>query len=273
VPVFGVLIVLTLAAISIARHPSAIQGAGSRVFWLDVALLLIYGFAGIWVGYQRSAQLAVATRLSTMTGFIFGAVLVANHMTELFVHTRSFSLVIAPVFLALALLAATGSAVMERTGSLLLAGVAGVWCAMVGTLTLLCVGFMLNLTCEARCELWLRQPFAASGMNDAGGFLIRNTLEAAFEGLVRTPVMGLFLSLVGAGTNAWMIRRSPTTALVSICSSLLLFTGSAAALAYADSLPRSERPPFILGGVLLASVALSMAHPSWSALWKDRRKR
>jgi hypothetical protein len=268
----SVLIVLTLTAVGVARHPSAIQGAGNRFFWLDLALLLIYGIAGLWVWHRSSAPLDVAIHLSTMTGFLLGAVLVANHMTELFVPTRNFSLVIGPVFLALALFAATGSAVMERTSSVLLAAIAGVWCAMMGTLMLLCVGFVLNLTCEARCELWLRQAFAASEMKDSGGFLIRNTLEAASEGLVRMPVIAFFLAPIGAWTNAWMLRRSRTTVLLSICSAVLLFVGSVAALSYANSLPRSARPPFILGGVLLASVALSAAHPSWSGLRQDRRK-
>jgi hypothetical protein len=272
-PVLGVLFVLTLTAIGVARHPSAIQGAGNNLFWLDLALLLIYGIAGIWVRHQTSAPLDVAIRLGTMTGFLFGVVLVVNHITELFVPTRNFSLVIGPVFLALALLAATGSAVMERTSSVLLAAVAGVWCAMVGTLILLCAGLALNLTCEARCELWLRQAFAASEMKDPGGFLMRNTLEAASEGLVRMPIIALLLSPMGAWTNAWMVRRSRTTVLVSICSAVLLFMVSAAALSYANSLQRSARPPFIIGGVLLASVALSAAHPSWSALRQDRRKR
>ncbi len=271
--ILGVLIVLTLTAISVARHPSAVQGAGLRLFWQDLALLLIYGIAGIWVRYQSSAPVGVAIRLGTMTGFLLGAVLVANHVTELFAPTRNFSLVIGPVFLALALFAATGSTVMERTSSLLLAGAGGVWCAMVGTVILLCVGFVLNLTCEARCELWLRQAFAASEMKDPGGFLIRNTLEAASEGLVRMPVIALFLSAIGAWTNAWMIRRSRTTVLASICAALLLFMGSVASLSYANSLPRSARPPFVLGGVLLASVALSAAHPCWSSLRQDRRKR
>jgi hypothetical protein len=272
-PVFGALLVLTLAAISVTRHPSAIHGTGNRVFWLDLALLLIYGAAGIWGRYQSSATLNVAIRLGTMTGFLFGAVLVANHVTELLVPTRNFSLVIGPVFLAFALLAATGSAAMERTSSLWLAAVAGVWCAMVGTLILLCVGFVLNLTCEDRCELWLRQAFAASAMKDPGGFLIRNTLEAASEGLVRMPIIALLLSLIGAGVSTWMIRRARTTVVVSICSGLLLFTVGATALSHANSLARSARPPFILGGVILTSVALSVAYPSWSAMRRDRRKR
>jgi hypothetical protein len=272
-PGFGALIVLTLAAISVTRHPSAIQGTGNRIFWLDLALLLIYGAAGIWGRYQSSATLDVAIRLGTMTGFLLGAVLVANHVTELFVPTRNFSLVIGPVFLAFALLAATGSAAMKCTSSLWLAAVAGVWCAMVGTLILLCVGLVLNLTCEDRCELWLRQAFAASEMKDPGGFLIRNTLEAASEGLVRMPIIALLLSLTGAGVSTWMMRRARTTVVVSICAGLLFFTVGVTALSHANSLARSARPPFILGGVILTSVALSVAYPSWSAIRIDRRKR
>ena len=52
---------------------------------------------------------------------------------------------------------------------------------MVGTLVLLCVGFVLGLTLESRVEQWLREAFAASGMNDSGGFLVQNTLGAASE--------------------------------------------------------------------------------------------
>jgi hypothetical protein len=216
--------------------------------------------------YQSSAGVDLAIRLGTIAGLLLGAVLVANHVIELFVSARSFALVISPVLLTLALLGATGSAATERTGSLLLAIVAGVWCAIVGTLVLLCVGFVFGLTLEARVELWLREAFAASGMNDPGGFLVQNTLEAACEALVRMPVVALFLSLLGALANAWITKRSRTAVLVVICSAALMFIGGPAALWYANSLPRAARPPFILAGVLLASVALSAAHPIWSAL-------
>jgi hypothetical protein len=265
-PVLGMVIVLTLMAVSVAHHPSSLQGTGNRLLWLDVALLLTYGIAATWVLYQSSAGVDLAIRLGTIAGLLLGAVLVANHVIELFVSARSFALVISPVLLTLALLGATGSAATERTGSLLLAIVAGVCCAIVGTLVLLCVGFVFGLTLEARVELWLREAFAASGMNDPGGFLVQNTLEAACEALVRMPVVALFLSLLGALANAWITKRSRTAVLVVICSAALMFIGGPAALWYANSLPRAARPPFILAGVLLASVALSAAHPIWSAL-------
>ena len=262
----GVVVVLTLMAVSVARHPSSLQGAGNHLLWLDVVLLLTYGIAATWALNQGSSGVGLAIRLGTMACLLLGAVLITNHVIELFVSTRSFALVISPVLLALALLAATGSAATERTGSLLLAIVAGVWCAIVGTLVLLCVGLVFGLTLEARVELWLREAFATSGMNDPSGFLVQNTLEAASEALVRMPVAALFLSLFGALANAWIGKRSRTAVLVVICSAVLMFIGGAAALWYANSLPRAARPPFVLAGVLLASVAVSAAHPTWSAL-------
>jgi hypothetical protein len=137
---------------------------------------------------------------------------------------------------------------------------------MVGTLVLLSVGFVLELTLEVRVEQWLRDAFAASGMNDPGGFVVKNTLEAASEALVRMPAIALFLSLLGASASALITKQSRTAVLVTIFSAPLMFIGGAAALWYANSLPRPARPPFILAGVLLASVALSTAHPIWSVL-------
>ena len=44
--VFGVLLVLWLIAVGVARHPASIQGAGSGLLRMDIVLLLAYGIAG-----------------------------------------------------------------------------------------------------------------------------------------------------------------------------------------------------------------------------------
>ena len=149
-PALGVLIALTLLAVVVARHPSILRDDGNRLLSLDVALLLAYGITTTWVKYRASPAVKAATRLATIRGLLLGAVLVANHIIELFVPARSFAVVISPVLLAFVLLSATGSAARQRTGSLLLAVTSGVWCAVVGTLVLLCVGFALELTLEWR---------------------------------------------------------------------------------------------------------------------------
>jgi hypothetical protein len=233
---------------------------------MDIVLLLVYGLGGIWVWYQRRAEVRTALRAGGLAGLVLGAVHVANHTIESFVPDRNFALVISPVLLMLALFGAAGSAAWERTRSFALAVIAGVWCAMVAMLILLCFAFSVNLAFEGRVELQLREAFAASGMNDPGAFAIRNSLEAASEGLVRMPAFAMFLSFAGAVASAWITRRSLTTVFAAASITPVMLVTGMAALWYANSLERGARPPFVMAGVLLASIALSFGHPIWSAL-------
>jgi hypothetical protein len=271
--VLGVLVVLSLIAVGVARHPASIQGAGSALLRMDVALLLVYGIAGIWVWYQRRPEVNTSLSVGAQVGVLLGAVHIANHVIESFVPIRYFVLGISPVFLMLALFGAAGSAAWERTRSIVLAVIAGLWCAIVAMLIALCVAFCVNLAFEARAELRLHAAFAASGMNDPGAFLVKNMLEAASEGLVRMPAFALFLSLIGALANAWITERSRSAALAAAWLAPLMFVTGTAALWYANSLERAARPPFVMAGVLLAGVALCGAHPIWSALRRTRRGR
>ena len=182
-----------------------------------------------------------------------------------------FILIISPVFLMLALFGTAGSAAWGRTQSLVLAVIAGVWCAMVAILIALCVAFWLNLAFEGTMELQLHEAFAASRMNDPEAFLVKNMLEATSEGLVRMPIFAVFLSFIGAVTNAWISGASRRMALAAICLTPFMFVAGAAALWHADSLTRAARPPFVMIGVVLAGVALCGAHPIWSVLRRTRQ--
>jgi hypothetical protein len=269
--VFGVLLVLLLIAVGVARHPASVQGAGNGLLRMDIVLLLAYCIAAVWVWYERRPEVNVSLRIGARLGVLLGAVHVANHVVESYVPNRPFVLIISPIFLMLALFGAAGSMAWERTRSLGLAVIAGVWCAIIGMLTLLCVVFSVSLAFEGRAELQMREAFAASGMNDPGAYLVRNVLEAASEGLVRMPIFAVFLSFIGAITNAWMIGASRRTALVAACLTPFMFVVGAAALVHADSLERAARPPFVMTGVALAGLALCGAHPIWSALRRARQ--
>src|SRR6266851_7556001 len=264
--VLGVALGLALIAVGIARHPASIQGAGRGLLLTDIGLLLAYGIAGICVWYQRRADVSIALRVGTLAGLVLGTVHVANHVIEAFVPNRPFALVIGPVLLMLLLFGAAGSAAWERTRSFTLAVIAGVWCAMVAMLILLCFAFSFNLVFEARVELQLYWAFAASGMNDPGAFVVKNALEAASEGLVRMPAFAMFTSLAGGLANAWISRRSRTVMLAAAGITPLMLVTGVAALSYANSLERAARPPFVIAGVLLASIAFSSGHPIWSLL-------
>jgi hypothetical protein len=147
-----------------------------------------------------------------------------------------------------------------------LAVIASVCCAVVAMLMLLRFAFSFNRAFEARVELQLYWAFAASGMNDPGAFVVKNSLEAASEGLVRVPASAMSMSLAGALANAWISKCSRTTVLAAASVTQLMLLTGVAALAYANSLERAARPPFVKAGVLLASIAVSFGHPICSAL-------
>src|ERR1700676_4889025 len=77
--VAGVLVALSLIAVGVARHPASIQGAGLGLLRMDVALLLAYGIAGVWVWYERRPEVNLSVRVGARLGVLLGAVHVANH--------------------------------------------------------------------------------------------------------------------------------------------------------------------------------------------------
>ena len=174
---------------------------------------------------------------------------------------------------ALALLGAAGSAARERTRSIKLGVVAGLWCGSVGVMILLSFALTLNLAFEAHAASWLHEPFVASGMSDAGAFVVRNSLEAASEILVRIPIAALLLAFSGGVSSAWMMKRPRRLAVLVAWFTPFFFVAGGASLWYADSLDRAARPPFVMAGVLTAGIALCGAHPIWSSLSSRRGDR
>jgi hypothetical protein len=152
----------------------------------------------------------------------------------------------------------------------MLAVIAGLWCATLATLILLSFALALNLAFEGHAVSWLHEPFVASGMSDAGAFVVRNSLEATSEILTRGPIAALVLSYIGCLLNVGMMARSRIFAIFAAWFTPLMFVGGAFALWYAESLQRSARPPFVLAGVLTAGIALCSVHPIWSALCRQR---
>jgi hypothetical protein len=264
--ILGTILLLSLVAAAVMQHRASAQGSGIDLLWTDVALLVAYGFAGIILWTQKSASVTAAAIVAARTGLVVGAVGIANHLTEAFVPTRPFVLIISPVLLTLALLGTAGAVAWERTESLLLAVSSGVCCAIVATLITLCFAISFNLLFAARVDWQLREAFAASGMIDRAGFRVRNILEASSEILVRMPLLAICLAFAGGIIQAWMSRES-RRALVLAARFLapFLFALGAAALWHANMIERAARPPFVLSGVLLAGVALCAAYPIWSA--------
>lgn len=260
----GVVVVIALFAVGIARHPESMPSARG-LLEIDVFILLLYGAGSLWAAGRRSADTFAAVQIGGVIGLLAGVTLAANHAIELFVLDRPLVLVIIPVLLIFALLGAAGSVAWQRTHSLVQGLISGLACAVIATLVLLTVGFALNLAFEARAEIPLQDAFAKSGMSTPGAYLVRNSLEAASEALVRMPVLALLLSLFGALASTLLTKRSRSVVLAALWTAPLFLIAGAALLWHANSLERSTRPPFILGGVLLASGSLAGLHAVWAA--------
>ena len=264
--VLGTLLVLSLVAVGIIQHRASVQGSGIGLLRTDVALLVVYGFAGMIAWKQRSLSAITAAIVGAQIGLVVGAVQIANHLIEAFVPARPFVLVISPVLVALALLATAGAAAWERTGSLVLAIISGICGAIVATLITLCFAISFNLLFTARVDWQLREAFAASGMIDRAGFRVQNILEASSEILVRMPLVAICFAFAGAVIRAWINRASRRALVLAGGLAPFVFVLGAAALWHANAIERAARPPFVLSGVLLTGVALCAAYPIWSVL-------
>jgi hypothetical protein len=268
--VLGTLLVLSLIEVGVMQHPTSVKGSAVGLLWTDVVLLVVYASAGVLVWKQKFRSAITATLVGAQIGLLVGAVQIANHLIEAFAPTRPFVVIICPVLLALALLGTAGAAAWERTRSLALAVISGVYCAIVATLMTLCFAISFNLLFVARVDWQLREAFAASGMLDRAGFRVRNILEASSEFLVRMPLIAVCLAFAGAVIHAWM-RRESRRAFVLAARFLapFVFALGAAALWHANVIERAARPPFVLSGVILAGVALCAAYPIRSALHRS----
>src|SRR5579872_900998 len=196
--ILGTILVLSLVAAGVIQNRASAQGSGIGLLWTDVALLVVYAFAGMILWKQTSPSTITAAMVGAQIGLAVGAVQIANHLIEAFVPTRPFVLIITPVLLTLALLGAAGAATWQRTGSLVMAVISGVCCATVATLVALCFAISFNMLFATRVDWQLREAFAASGMIDRVAFRVRNILEASSEILVRMPLLAICLASAGA---------------------------------------------------------------------------
>ncbi len=271
--IVGSLFVILLVIISVARHPASL---GTGLLITDIALLLGYGTFSVWVWRQRSGTVRYALSAGVQSGIVLGLVLVASHATEwigLF-ESRQTAVIrgAGSVLLMLGLLCAAGSAAWGRTRSAALAVTAGLWCGAIAVLILLSFALILNFAFEKHATVWLYQAFVASGMSDAGAYVVRNSLESASEILIQVPIAALVLSIGASVSSAWITKWPRSVAMFAASFTPVIFFVGVALLWYADSLARVARPPYVMAGLIMAGVTLCGAYPLWSSLHRARQK-
>jgi hypothetical protein len=262
----ALLLVLTLIIVGVVRHPSSL---GIGLFVTDIALLSGDGLFAAWAWRQRGREVRDALIVGAQTGLMVGLIFIAAHLVESFVPANKTAQLVrgaGSTLLMLGLFGVAGSAAWERTRSAILAATAGLWSASVATLIFVAFALSFNLAFEAHAASLLYEPFVQSGMTDAAAFVVRNSLQAISEILIRMPIAALMLSLTGSVSNAWIKKWPRRLAVSAALLTPLIFVFGAFALWYADSLTRAARPPFVMAGVLSAGLALCAAHPIWSSL-------
>jgi hypothetical protein len=257
--------VLVLLFVSLIRNPSAAQHSGLSAFAASVGLTLTYMAMTILTWRFDKLGVHEAVIIGAKLGVAVGSILVLGHLLESFGPSDNVRLQAirgaVSLLLTFGLLGGTGSAAWLRTRSPAMSLVAGLWCSSVAAIILLNVALSLNLLFEAQMKSRIHEAFVASGLNDARAFLARNGFESASQIVAELSVAAAALSLVGCALNASLATRSRRFALsVAWVSPIALLCG-VLSLWYAQALPRSSRPPFVLIGVFSVVTVICIAHP------------
>jgi hypothetical protein len=266
---------LLLIAIGVIVFPESLKGGGAAPFAIDVIALLACASVGGWVWLQRDWRVRRALDAAAPFGFALAAIFALHHVVEFFGPSfKGPALLIlgaGPVILMIGLFATVGSLGRERTQSLLMGVVAGIWCAIVAMVTFLLFAFAVNAMFAPHLEAGLREPFAASGMRDPAAYLVRNSFDAASELLTRMPMAALIVSFIGGTANAALAGRPAFVNYAVVAVAPAMLTVAVFLLLRADALERTARPPLVMSGLALACVALSCAHAAWSGLKRSKR--
>jgi hypothetical protein len=271
----GVALVLALMLCGVLLYPSSVSQGGTACLLASTSALLAYGTAALLSRRSSSTALKAGLGQGARIGL---ALAVAEGIS---ISLEDFTAFEAPVRAGLGVamwglmflaFGSAGSAVYYKTGSLPLAVIGSVWSAMVSVVAALLVGFVIGLAFMPRMRQILSEEFVRSGMTDARGFVIQNNLKAASMHLLLAPPIAGFLGFAGglACSILGSIRRSFAMAW-GFCG-ILMVVGALFAIRFAAGLDRSNRPPFIMGGLLVLGAAMACAHPLFTAIWRPQKK-
>ncbi len=266
--VIGIAVVFALMLWGILRHPASVSQGGLPSFLATTGALLAYGGVALW-NRRPSDAVRVALGQGARVGLLLGAIAVVNHSFEIFGSLdSSWSAVLGVSAWGLMFLSfgGTGSATYHRTGSLRLAVLSSVWCALVSAVLSLVYGYATGLLFMPHMQHILRGVFAQSGMTDPQAFVVRNTLDSGASHALLAPVVAAAFGLAGGLARAMLgsVRRGVAMALGGFA--ILLAGAGLAAIRFASSLNRPDRPPYIMFGLFALGVTMACAHPVLTAI-------
>ncbi len=265
----GIGATLTLMLYAVLRYPASVEQGGLLSFLVSLVALLAYAGVALWFRRSVAHSLKIALEQGARVGLLLGIAAILNISLEDFITFSTpvrASLGVSMWGLMFLLFGIAGSATYQRVGSLRLAALSSVWSALVSTVTMVVYGFSIGLLFMSHLQRTLQGAYSQSGMTDPQGFVIQTTLSAASMHLLLTPFLAAVFGFFGGLLSARLRSHSRRAAVALAIGVLLLLGGGVMSIRFASSLRRSDRPPFILAGLLALGVSLASAHPVFGAV-------
>jgi hypothetical protein len=129
----------------------------------------------------------------------------------------------------------------------------------------------LTLTSPLLLAISVLFALAQSGLTDPQAFVIHNTLSSGASHALLTPLIALVFGCAGGIAGALLASIQRPVAIALGVGELLLMTAGLATIGFASSLNRSERPPFIMFGLLALGATMVCVYPLLTAIRRQNR--
>ena len=260
---------LSVEVCAIAPHPASLTDDGLGNLLVSVGSVIGSSVVAILSISRGTVASQTAMRAGAFAGLLLGIFECANIGFEYSsLGSQRLRAVVGGGSLAMIALthAIAGSIGYERTARLRMAVWSALWCALI-TATLLCTfGFSYDLAFMAHRIAITHADFMRSGMQDPAAFVVRNTLASAALHLLSMPALAILFGGLGGLVSASLRSRPRSVAAIAGLGGVVQFGVSVAVMRYALSLPRSERPPYILPAMILGGIAMTYVYPVLSNL-------
>jgi hypothetical protein len=241
---------------------------------LSVGALLVYVAVSHWAKRSPSQQVQSALHRGAAFGAPLAIAALISHTLEVFAALQSPMPAILGVgmwglrFLLLGL-ASTGTC--RHQESMVLGIVSSVWGSLIFAAATVVFALTVGLLFMSRMERDMVGAFTVSGMTDAPAFVVRNMLDGASSHLLMAPVVAVATGSASSVSYFLLKSVSRRTAMTLAIGATVALVGGVGALRFASSLERSERPPFVMLGLISFGLALASAGPVFAVI-RDANK-
>ncbi|HEY0512469.1 MAG TPA: hypothetical protein VGH73_11225 [Thermoanaerobaculia bacterium] len=242
----GVLVVVAAVGVGLWSGPGAAGRPGVSQLGPLGVLLLAYLGAGVWAWKRRGVEVEASLRTGAVMGILLGIAGTANLTLEYLGNLRPPFNAIVPASemgIMVLLFGAAASLTLRRSRPVTLALLAAVWSAVVGTSLICAYAFLLQLA--------VLQP---QGIGSLG-----NIVDSAAQHMAIAPIVAVVAGAVAIAATLLHRSSRPRARLALALLDVVQGAVGIGLLVFAASLVRAERPPFVMGGMLLTAAALACA--------------